>query len=110
MTDRKPSFVVTALLVAAGAALWFGLWGQLLILTPGISPADALARWNENLCRRSLRGLFVTALVGRIVPSERRVETASAGHCPPWAVHGGTAEELSVASGLPMAILPAMML
>ncbi len=76
------------------------------ILTPGISPADALTQWNENLCRRSLRGLFVTALVGRIVPSERRVETASAGHCPPWSVHGGTAEELSVASGLPLAILP----
>ena len=77
-----------------------------LILTPGISPADALTRWNENLCRRSLRGLFVTALVGRIVPSARRVETAGAGHCPPWAVHGGTTAELSVASGLPLAILP----
>ncbi len=36
MTDRKPSFVVTALLVAAGAVLWLGVWGQLLILTPGM--------------------------------------------------------------------------
>ena len=36
MTDRKPSFVVTALLIAAGAALWLGLWGQLLLLTPGM--------------------------------------------------------------------------
>ena len=36
MTDRKPSFVVTALLVAAGAVLWLGMWGQLLILTPGM--------------------------------------------------------------------------
>jgi type II secretory pathway component PulF len=34
MTDRKPSFVVTALLVAAGAALWLALWGQLMVLTP----------------------------------------------------------------------------
>jgi type II secretory pathway component PulF len=34
MTDRKPSFVVTALLVAAGAALWLGLWGQLMVVAP----------------------------------------------------------------------------
>ena len=77
-----------------------------LILTPGISPHEVLVRWNENLCRRSLRGLFVTALVGRIVPSLRRVETASAGHCPPWIVRGGKAEECLVANGPPMAILP----
>ena len=78
-----------------------------LILAPGVPPADALARWNENLCRRSLRGLFVTALVGRIVPSLRQVETAGAGHCTPWIVRGGTAEDFPVASGPPMAILPA---
>ena len=77
-----------------------------LILSPGISPADVLSRWNENLCRRSLRGLFVTALVGRIVPSLRQVETASAGHCTPWIVRGGAVDELDVASGPPMAILP----
>ncbi|MBE7212185.1 MAG: SpoIIE family protein phosphatase [Gluconacetobacter diazotrophicus] len=78
-----------------------------LILSPGVSPADVLARWNENLCRRSLRGLFVTALVGRIVPSRRQVEFACAGHCAPWIVRGGSADELAVASGPPMAILPA---
>ena len=32
---------------------------------------------------------------------------ASAGHCPPWLVRDGTADELAVASGPPMAILPA---
>ncbi len=78
-----------------------------LILSPGISPAEVLDRWNENLCRRSLRGLFVTALVGRIVPSLRQVETASAGHCTPWIVRGGVADEVLVASGPPMAILRA---
>ena len=66
-----------------------------LILLPGISPADVLDRWNENLCRRSLRGLFVTALVGRIVPSLRQVEMASAGHCTPWIVRGGAADEVN---------------
>ena len=49
----------------------------------------------------------MTALVGRIVPSLRQVETASAGHCTPWLVRGGAADELAVASGPPMAILPA---
>jgi type II secretory pathway component PulF len=34
MTDRKPSFVVTALLVAAVSALWLALWGQLLVVAP----------------------------------------------------------------------------
>ncbi len=34
MTGRKPSFAVTALLVAAGVVLWLALWGQLLILAP----------------------------------------------------------------------------
>ena len=77
-----------------------------LILTPGIPPADVLSRWNETLCRRSLRGLFVTALLGRIVPSLRQVETAGAGHCTPWIVRGGTAEDFHVASGPPLAILP----
>ena len=77
-----------------------------LILAPGIGPAEILARWNENLCRRSLRGLFVTAIVGRITPSQRQVETASAGHCTPWIVRTGASEEFPVASGPPMAILP----
>jgi type II secretory pathway component PulF len=36
MTDRKPSFTVTALLVAAGVFLWLGMWGQMLILTPSM--------------------------------------------------------------------------
>jgi type II secretory pathway component PulF len=36
MTDRKPSFAVTALLVVVGTILWLGMWGQLLILTPGM--------------------------------------------------------------------------
>ena len=77
-----------------------------LILAPGIGPAEVLARWNENLCRRSLRGLFVTALVGRIIPSLRQVEMASAGHCTPWIVRGGVVDEHPVASGTPLAILP----
>jgi sigma-B regulation protein RsbU (phosphoserine phosphatase) len=81
-----------------------------LIIVPGVPPCEALARWNQMLCRRSLRGLFVTAALGRIVPSRREVETACAGHCPPLRV-SGTADpepvkEIRQETGLPLAILP----
>ena len=83
----------------------------LLIIVPGLAPADALERWNTTLCRRSLRGLFVTAVLGRIVPSQRTVELASAGHQSPWLVRNGEGislevTEQAVAAGLPLAILP----
>ena len=84
-----------------------------LIIVPGIAPADALERWNTTLCRRSLRGLFVTAALGRIVPSQRTVELASAGHQSPWLVRNGEGiglevAEQAVASGLPLAVLPSV--
>ena len=82
-----------------------------LIIVPDIPPAEALTRWNATLCRRSLRGLFVTAILGRIVPSQRTVEVASAGHQAPWLVRNGEGirqevAEQTVAAGLPLAILP----
>ena len=77
---------------------------------PGVAPAEALARWNEMLCRRSLRGLFITAALGRIVPSCREVETAFAGHCPPFRVHAAEGAdrvtETEREAGLPLAIQP----
>ena len=80
-----------------------------LIIVPDLAPAEALARWNATLCRRSLRGLFVTALLGRIVPSQRTVEIASAGHQAPWLVRNGEGIRLEVSepaivAGLPLAI------
>ncbi len=82
-----------------------------LIIVPGIAPAEALERWNATLCRRSLRGLFVTATLGRIVPSRREVEVASAGHQPAWLVRtvagdGVHVDELPVPAGLPLAVVP----
>ena len=82
-----------------------------LIIVPDIAPAQALARWNATLCRRSLRGLFVTAVLGRIVPSKRTVEVASAGHQAPWLVRSGESIRLEVTeqtinAGLPLAIRP----
>lgn len=55
-----------------------------LIINPGISPVDALTRWNEMLCGHTIRGMFITAILGRITPSKRLVEVSSAGHCLPF--------------------------
>ena len=83
-----------------------------LIIVPGIAPAEALERWNQTLCQRSLRGLFVTATLGRIVPSQGLVEVAGAGHLPPFLVRGGAeegpgnVEEMVVKSGPPLAVVP----
>jgi sigma-B regulation protein RsbU (phosphoserine phosphatase) len=55
-----------------------------LIIKPGISPVEALTRWNEMLCGHTVRGMFITAILGRITPSARLVEISSAGHCQPF--------------------------
>ncbi len=82
-----------------------------LIIVPGIAPGAALERWNQMLCQRTLRGLFVTATLGRIVPSQGLVETASAGHLPPFLVRSGVdgtcnVEEMTLKSGPPLAVVP----
>ncbi len=78
-----------------------------LILVPGISPMTVLARWNETLCGHTIRGMFVTAIVGRIVPSLRHVELASAGHPSPLRVRaGGGASEEVMPSAPPLGIVP----
>lgn len=77
-----------------------------LIIRPGITPAEALIRWNELLCGRLIAGVFITALVGRITPSTRRVEIANAGHCPPIAIRKrGDVEELNLESSPPLGLM-----
>ena len=81
-----------------------------LIIVPGITPTDALGRWNQMLCRQTMHGLFVTATLGRITPSRRLVEIVSAGHCPPWIVRkSGGVEEADLRAGPPLAILPGVL-
>jgi len=77
-----------------------------LIVKSGVSPVDALARWNENLCGHTIRGMFITALLGRIIPSQRLVEIASAGHCQPFlAKAAGGAELLEIKNAPPLGIM-----
>jgi len=78
-----------------------------LIVKPGLSPISAMARWNARLSGHTVRGMFVTALLGRIILSTREVEICSAGHCHPFLVHAdGSASEVPVAGSPPLGLLP----
>ncbi len=77
-----------------------------LIIRPGISPADALERWNRRLCGTTIRGMFITTIVGRIAVSTRTIEYASAGHCPPMHVSAkGVVSDVVPTNGPPIGIL-----
>lgn len=78
-----------------------------LILEPTISPAIALSRWNDMLCGTTIRGMFITALLGRIDPERREVEIASCGHSEPLLVrNSGTVESVPLPGGPPLGVVP----
>jgi sigma-B regulation protein RsbU (phosphoserine phosphatase) len=78
-----------------------------LIVRPGISPVAAMARWNAMLVGHTIRGMFVTALLGRIDVPSRQVELCSAGHCHPFRVAtDGRVEEIKIAGSPPIGLLP----
>ena len=77
------------------------------IIRPGITPDEALARWNSVISGHTIRGMFITALLGRIVISERKIEMVNAGHCSPFHVTAaGHAEEVTLRGAPPLGILP----
>ena len=78
-----------------------------LILEPTISPAIALSRWNDMLCGTTIRGMFITALLGRIDPDRREVEIASCGHSEPLLLRGpGVVESVPLPGGPPLGVIP----
>ena len=78
-----------------------------LIVKSGISPVAVLARWNAMLSGHTIRGMFITALVGRIICSSRDVELCSAGHCPPLRVkRDGLTEDVNMAGSPPLGVVP----
>ena len=78
-----------------------------LILKPGISPVAAMARWNAMLSGHTIRGMFITALLGRLTVSTGHVELCSAGHCHPFLTRAdGTCAEVKVAGSPPLGLLP----
>ncbi|HET6410392.1 MAG TPA: PP2C family protein-serine/threonine phosphatase, partial [Chthoniobacteraceae bacterium] len=78
-----------------------------LILEPTISPAIALSRWNDMLCGTTIRGMFITAMLGRIDPKQRELEIASCGHSEPLLVrHSGQVESIPLPGGPPLGVVP----
>lgn len=78
-----------------------------LIVKPGLSPVTAMARWNSMLTGHTIRGMFITAMLGRIDLASRQVELCSAGHCHPFVAHpNGPAEEIKIAGSPPLGLLP----
>lgn len=71
------------------------------------SPANALTTLNATLHGQIVRGMFVTLLVGRLIPESRRFEFASAGHCRPFIVRpDGEPIEIVTEGALPLGVLP----
>jgi sigma-B regulation protein RsbU (phosphoserine phosphatase) len=78
-----------------------------LIVKPGISPVAAMARWNAMLSGHTIRGMFITAMLGRLSLTTREVELCSAGHCHPLRTKSDANVELiKVAGSPPLGLLP----
>ena len=78
-----------------------------LIVKPGISPVAAMARWNAMLTGHTIRGMFITAMLGRLTVSTGHTELCSAGHCHPFLARAdGTSVEVKIAGSPPLGLLP----
>lgn len=72
----------------------------------GMTAGEVLSAWNETLAGRTIRGMFVTALVGRLTLATDRIEFASAGHCRPIGISpAGHAIEFETAGAVPLGVL-----
>jgi len=71
------------------------------------TPSAALALLNETLCDSLIRGMFITTIVGKMEPSTRCVEIASAGHCLPLLVKAdGATERVETPGAMPLGVFP----
>jgi sigma-B regulation protein RsbU (phosphoserine phosphatase) len=77
-----------------------------MLLKPGMPPCAALEEWNEMLFGHTIRGMFITATIGRVIPSQRRVELASAAHCAPLIAHReGSVGDVLVRNTPPLGVI-----
>lgn len=79
-----------------------------LLMRPGIDPAEVLALWNERVSGATVRGMFITAIVGRFRSGQTRLEFACAGHNAPLLLGPGELQEVEMRSSPPVGILPGM--
>ncbi len=73
----------------------------------GLTPAQWLARANDDLCETVAGGTFVCAAVGYYDPANASATWANAGF-PPVLVHGPAGAQLFRAEGPPLGIVPGM--
>jgi len=93
--------------IAASLLMAQTLSAMQFVFAATTSPADALAKLNATLNNRISRGMFVTTLIGRIIPGSNRVELASAGHCKPVLLRAdGSTLEIETEGALPLGIMP----
>lgn len=77
------------------------------VFASATGPSAALSHLNETLYSNIIRGMFITTLVGRMIPASRSVEIASAGHCLPLLVKAdGAASRIETRAAVPLGILP----
>lgn len=112
-TETKTGDLQFAIGDVSGKGISAALWMTQVVSALGfvtrenLSPSRALARINSVLAAQSVRGMFVTMLLGRLRPATDRLELASAGHCNPWLLStDGPIEEWTLPPGLPLGILP----
>lgn len=74
------------------------------LIHSGAVVEEVLAKWNDVLCGGAVRGMFVTAALGKIALSRREMVVASAGHVPPVDAGG----VLETGRGMAMGIMPGM--
>ena len=80
-----------------------------LLLKPGMPPDMALKLWNQMLFGHTIRGMFITAIIGRILPSTRSIQLASAAHCAPLIVDlDGTVKDVLVKNSPPLGVLESL--
>ena len=81
--------------------------GTLAAACGGRTAADLFTGTTRVAQEFKRRGMFVTTIVGRIVPSANRVELASAGHCKPLVIRAdGSVHEIETDGSLPLGIIP----
>jgi Serine phosphatase RsbU, regulator of sigma subunit len=76
------------------------------IVHPEMSPADVLRRWNARLWDRTIHGMFITAVLGRVVLPSSLIEFSLAGHFAPMLRRGiGQVEEPPIEASPPLGVV-----
>lgn len=93
--------------IAAALLMTQTLDGLRFLLRGAGNPASILQKLNQMVQEVTVRGMFVTVLLGRFSPRKHRMEIASAGHCHPWILPAtDDAKSWELESSFPIGILP----